>query len=530
MNYIKTDISNYQELMETYSINSLLAKILSAMRYDEQDIASFFNPLKVFDLDEKVFEPIKKCLKAVKRENKKVFIFGDYDCDGICGTAIVKKILDKMEIENGFYIPNRLEEGYGLSLEKLKLAYEKGYEVLITVDNGISSSDALQFAKEKGMISIITDHHIITQNVDSDYILHPTLLTEDYKYLCGSGLVYLLACYLGLADHSLAVLAMIATIADVMVLKGANVKIVKDGLTYLNDGLYKNVLLLDKFYFPVNEENVAFKIVPKINAVGRMADIANVNNVVKFLLSENDQEIRNLATQIIQVNQTRLQLTKKQNELVRQEIDTSNNFNLIYLPELHEGLLGLIATRIADKTKKVTFIMTDALNQIKGSGRSNGSVDILGMLEDFRVNTVALGGHRQACGITIEKDMLQTFYQYLEEKLIHYDNEVTEEYIEVSAKDLSIENMEELFSYRPFGQGRKLPLLKVAVEDIIDYSFLRNKNQLKWKCKDLEFISFDNKGYDYYINHERIEVYGYLQENVYLGNITYQILVKEILS
>ncbi len=530
MIYIKTDTSDYQKLMETYSINSLLAKVLSAMKYEPQDIASFFHPLEQFDLDEKVFEPIKKCLETVKMENKKVFIFGDYDCDGICGTTIVKKILDKMGIENGFYIPNRLEEGYGLSLEKLQMAYEKGYEVLITVDNGISSPEALKFAREKGMISIVTDHHIINQEVDCDYLLHPTLLSADYKYLCGSGIVYLLACYLAQADYSIAVLAMIATIADIMELKGANVKIVKDGLTYLNQGQYKNVLLLDKFYLPINEDNVAFKIVPKINAVGRMADIANVNNVVRFLLSEDNREINSFAVQIIKVNNARLQLTRQQNELVKKEIDANENFNLIYLPELHEGLLGLIATRIADRTKKVTFVMTDAVNQIKGSGRSNGTVDILGMLEGFRASTIALGGHKQACGITIEKDMLKKFKEYLQENLIQHDNEVTEEYIEIETKDLSISNIEELFEHRPFGHGRRLPLLKVTIDNIADYTALKNEYQLKWKSRDLEFISFDNKGYEYYKNRDTLEVYGYLQENYFNGKITYQILIKDILD
>lgn len=530
MIYQKTDISNYQKLMETYSINSLLAKVLSAMKYDEQDIASFFNPLKEYKLDDKVFKPIKECLEIIKKENKKVFIFGDYDCDGICGTTIVKKILDKLEIENGFYIPNRLDEGYGLSMDKLKMAYQKGYEVLITVDNGVSSAEALKFAKEKEMISIVTDHHIITQTVNCDYLLHPSLLNEDYNYLCGSGIVYLLANYLDLQDPSMTVLAMVATIADVMPVKGANVKIIKDGINFLNQGLYKNILALDKFNFPINEENVAFKIVPKINAVGRMADIANVNNVVRFLLSEDNREINSLAAQIIKVNNARLQLTRQQNELVKKEIDANENFNLIYLPELHEGLLGLIATRIADKTKKVTFIMTDSLSQIKGSGRSNGEVDILGMLEDFRDSTIALGGHKQACGITIEKDMLYSFKEYLKEKLDHHKNEVVEEYIVVDTKDLTAQNIEELFYYRPFGQGRRLPLLKVTIDNIADYISLRNEYQLKWKCRDLEFISFDNKGYEHYKNRDRLKVYGYLQENSFNGRVSYQIMIKDILD
>ncbi len=530
MIYQKTDISNYQKLMETYSINSLLAKVLSAMKYDEHDIASFFNPLQQYKFDEKVFKPIKDYLEIVKKENKKVFIFGDYDCDGICGTTIVKKMLDKLEIENGFYIPNRLDEGYGLSLDKIKMAYEKGYEVLITVDNGISSIEALKFAKEKEMISIITDHHIITQTVNCDYLLHPSLLSEEYKHLCGSGIVFLLAHYLGLDDPSMNVLAMIATIADVMSIKGANVKIIKDGLNYLNQGLYKNVLVLDKFNFPINEENVAFKIVPKINAVGRMADIANVNNVVRFLLTDNIREINILASQIVEVNNTRLQLSKQQNELVKQQINKNSNFNLIYLPQLHEGLLGLIASRIADETKKLTFIMTESLNQIKGSGRSNGGINIIDMLEGFREFTVTLGGHSQACGITIEKEMLEPFKTYLDDNLSHYNDEVIEEYIEVDAHDLTIDNIAELFSFRPFGPDRKLPLLKVSVENIISYTSMKNEYQLKWKCQDLDFISFNNKGYDNYINKEKIEVYGYLQENNFKGKSYYQIMIKEIVD
>lgn len=530
MTYLKTDTSDYQKLMETYSIKSLLAKVLSAMKYDEHDIASFFNPLIEYELDQLVFQPIKDCLKKAREENRKVFIFGDYDCDGICGTAIVKKILDKMGIENGFYIPNRLDEGYGLSLEKLRLAYEKGYEVLITVDNGVSSRKALDFAKEKGMTAIVTDHHIITQEVNCDYLLHPSLLSEDYRYLCGSGLVFLLAHYLDLADASISVLAMIATIADVMSLKGANVKIVRDGLKILNQGLYKNILALDKFYFPLTEEDVAYRICPKINAVGRMADIANVNNVVRFLLTDDSREISSLASQIVMVNNTRLQLSKEQNELVKREIRTNDIFNLIYLPQLHEGLLGLIASRIADETRKVTFVMTDSLGQIKGSGRSNGMVDIIAMLEDFRADTLALGGHEQACGLTIEKNKLSELESYLKERLSQYDDQITEEYVEVGRSDLTVEKMEELFSWRPFGQDRRLPLLKVTIEDVIDYVSLKNENQLKWITEDLEFISFNNRGYSHYLDKDSLEVYGYLQENNFRGKLSYQIMIKDIIE
>ncbi|MGI6608105.1 MAG: single-stranded-DNA-specific exonuclease RecJ [Erysipelotrichaceae bacterium] len=530
MIYIETDVSDYQKLMKTYSINSLLAKVISAMKYEKHDIASFFNPLEQFELESKIFEPVRLALETIKKEKKKVFIFGDYDCDGICGTTIVKKILDNLEIENGFYIPDRLEEGYGLSLEKLKMAYEKGYEVLITVDNGVSSFKALQYAKENGITTIVTDHHIITEEAEYDFLLHPMLLKEDYRYLCGSGIVYLLACYLKLADTTMAILAMIATIADVMSLKGANVKIVKDGLCYLNQGLYKNVLALDKFILPINEEDIAFKIVPKINAVGRMADIANVNNVVWFLLSDDIKEINSLAAQIINVNNTRLKLSKEQNELVKEKLKSNDNFNLIYLPDLHEGLLGLIATRIAEQTKKLTFIMTDSQNQIKGSGRSNGIIDMLGILEDFRINTIALGGHKQACGITLEKEMLIPFRNYLEKKLYQHDNEATEEYIEVNNNDLTADNIKELFSYRPFGHDRSLPLLKTVITDVVNYSSMKNEYQLKWKCKDLDFISFSNKGFNYYKEKEKIEIYGYLQENIFKGKTGYQIIIKEIIE
>ena len=216
MKYRKIDTDRYTELMSRYHIGSLLAKVVSTYDYSEEELDSFFHAVNYQTYYHESLRQIAELLSEVRSENRRVFIYGDYDCDGICATSILVHCLNKLSIANGYYIPNRFTEGYGLNIERVKQARTKGYDVLITVDNGVSAHEALIWAKENGMTVVVTDHHLISETVECDILCHPSLFAKDYSYLCGAGVVYLLADYMGLTDNVIRVLAMLATIGDVM--------------------------------------------------------------------------------------------------------------------------------------------------------------------------------------------------------------------------------------------------------------------------------------------------------------------------
>ena len=187
MEYKVINTDGYRQIMSDYHVGSLTAKAVSAMNYTTQEMASFFHEKEYPVYRHESLEKIRQILDEALHNNRKVFIYGDYDCDGICATTIMVKVLNKLGIENGYYIPNRAAENYGLNCERVRQASERGYQIVLTVDNGVSAHEALRLAKELGMTRIVTDHHIITDDVDCEVLCHPSFFAEDYRYLCGAG-------------------------------------------------------------------------------------------------------------------------------------------------------------------------------------------------------------------------------------------------------------------------------------------------------------------------------------------------------
>ncbi|MBQ6654739.1 MAG: DHH family phosphoesterase [Erysipelotrichaceae bacterium] len=529
MSYVKIDTGRMRELMESHQIGSLLAKVLISMHYSDEDIASFFAPCDRYEFNDEVYGPIRDKLREIAEKGEKVFIFGDYDCDGICATSIMMMIMEKLGIEAGYYIPSRINEGYGLNVEKLALAHQKGYGVLVTVDNGISAAEGLKWAREHEMYTIVTDHHQITGEVECDLLLHPDLLGEDYRYLSGGAVVYLLARYLQVDDEKMAILAMLSLIGDVMSLKGINVKIVRDGIRLLNSHLYPQVEMLDGADYPFTENEVSFKIVPMINSAGRVSrqPVSQANQLVRYFITNDKSLMFGLSQLISELNEERKTLSIQQCEMLRNRIDPEDTINFLYDPALHIGILGLIASRLATETNKVTFVLTDNGENVVGSGRGVGEIDLMKLLSDFALRTVNLGGHTKACGITVRKEDLDDLNEYLHEKCSGLSTESVYEYIDVDLDELNETSIQQLYRYRPYGQDRRLPLMKITIPND-SLTMLKNEHQLKWKIDGLDFISFENEGFEAYRDRRSVTVYGNLQENRFRGRTTYQIMVKEI--
>lgn len=521
MEYKVINTDGYRQIMSEYHVGSLTAKAVSSMNYTSQEMASFFHEKEYPVYRHESLEKIKQIFDDALLNKKKIFIYGDYDCDGICATTIMVKTLNKMGIENGYYIPNRARENYGLNSERVQQASDRGYQIVMTVDNGVSAHEALDLAKKLGMTRIVTDHHIITEEVDCEVLCHPSLFDEDYQYLCGAGVAYLIADYLGLADDSIKALAMLATISDVMQLKYFNVRLVKQGLEVVNDHRYPNIDILGRdMKYPVTEREISFNIAPKVNTTGRLFDMANPNNTVRFFLSDDIRTMSVLAAQINELNEKRKDLVTEQYQLIMKDCDFSRPFIIYYNEALHEGLIGLIANKLLYETNKPTVILTKSNGVLKGSGRSKSELNLMHLLSGYDYYET-FGGHAKAFGISLKPENLGDFEQYIYHNYV--PEEAVTECLEVELSDLTRENLDELFSYAPFGEGRRIPVLKINCSSYLDYRTLSTPDKLKWQLNDcLSVMKMnDTRGYGYYAQAGNLCFYGSLTAGIFNRRTSY---------
>jgi single-stranded-DNA-specific exonuclease len=289
-----------------YSVLPLSAKMLEASGLTEKQIEELLDTNTVLSTSQA--ECIQKACARImraKQNHEKVFVGGDYDVDGVCSTAIMKATLDALDIENGFYIPDRIKEGYGLSPKTVALAAKKGYTLIITVDNGVKAKEALQKAHELHMETIVTDHHVIEEQVECDILVHPTLLEAPFHYLSGAGIALEISRNLIGNRDDLNTMAGVASVTDVMPLWQETRKLVINALDALKQGKPHSLAALLPKGYSVDPSSIGFYIGPKLNSVGRMSDLAKVNTLPKYLLSKDDAEISRYAAQLENVNDQR---------------------------------------------------------------------------------------------------------------------------------------------------------------------------------------------------------------------------------
>lgn len=458
------DGSCYQD---TYALGKLTAKLLAASDLNDEKIREILNTDMVLSTSHAdcVLQACRR-IQSAKENHEKVFVGGDYDADGICSTAIMKKTLDQLGIVNGYYIPDRFKEGYGLNRKTVELVHEKGYTLIITVDNGVKAHEALQRAKELGMDVIVTDHHEIEEEVEADILVHPDFMEEEYRYLSGAGVAYEISRNLiGDHDQSLVTMCMVALIGDVMPLYRETRKIVKRGLQLLSHGVPRSLSLL--LYHPssVTETDVAFSVVPKLNSIGRMKDSSNVNTLVSYLLCEDEAQLISYSKALSKVNDERKKLSASMSQ--RAELLLSDRpFEIISDVSFEEGICGLVAGRLSNAYHKPVIVMSDNGEVLKGSGRSVPGFDLFSFLSPFE-KKVAFGGHRAAVGITVNKSDFEELVTYVNENIQNYElKEENRKAILIHPEDVTFDSVADLSLLSPYPKDMAEP----------DFAFINPEN------------------------------------------------------
>ncbi len=487
-------------VIKKYDVGSLTGKILASSSLSDEQIRELVNP--DFRLSTSRALCVQKACErilAAKKNGEKIFVGGDYDADGICSTAIMKRTLDLLGIPNGYYIPDRFKEGYGLSPVITEAAVKKGYSLIITVDNGVKAHDALAKARELKTDVIVTDHHTIEEAIDADIVVHPDYMEEEYSTLSGAGVALEISRNLIGDRPELTALAAVAAIGDVMPLWKETRRIVGSGIEILRQGRPQSVCALFRPNTKIDETAIAFQIVPKLNSVGRLNDTFSTNVLVEYLLADHPYTIQDFVPKLNAENDKRRALSKVM-AMEAEQLVNDDPFQIIFSESFEEGICGLVAGRLASELHKPVLVMAESGDMIKGSARGVDGFNVFEFFSGFE-ELQAFGGHAMAAGITIRKEDLDTFRAHVQTKMesdpFEYEEPVRDAIL-IDADQLNIDDIMGLEILEPcpaelkethFAVKNPVILAKTDYEKITKYRIANNTGGfegLVFKSRELD--------------------------------------------
>lgn len=424
-------------------------------------------------------------------DRKKIFIYGDYDCDGMTATAILYRCLSLLGADVHYFVPNRMDDGYGLNCDALEKLIHRGAELIVSVDCGIASVKEVEFVKQRGKQVVVTDHHHFGPALPAaDALVHPALPGHNYPFtgLCGAGVAFKLAWSLCQAHHGspkLPVelreflfyaisLAAIGTVADVMPLLDENRIIVHNGLNcmrlFASPGMKHLMRLAKCLDKPVIEsEDIAYGIGPRLNAAGRLGQ-AQLG--VELLTCQDEERAKALAEYIDELNKTRDTLDRKivraANKIIKEQFDPAEDSALVVADhDWHLGVIGIVAGRIAETYHRPTILISTDSTGVRhgvGSCRTACGINLYEALSGCRDHLLGFGGHSAAAGLTIERNQIDTFREAFCEQVIQQSSvQQMVPDLEIDAEallgNLTLSVMSELNKLAPFGQDNPRPVL-----------------------------------------------------------------------
>lgn len=522
----KVHVKANPELLEL--TNSLLAQVFTYRQFNPQEMISWMaRPQLVQPESIPCVAECKKILVDVLQKKEKILICGDYDADGICATTILMKAFTAAGFDVGFYIPDRLSEGYGLQASTVEKAYQKGYRYFITVDNGVKAYEAMKKIQEYQCHLILTDHHTYDENeLVADCFVHPFIMEPNLRHLSGAGVALQIARLFLPNDCEIVALAAVATIADCMNLVGENRNIVSLGLQYLNQGCMPPLQMLKNKPEAVFDETlIAYQIAPKLNGTGRMADLAKANNTVRYLLLKDLRAILDGAAQINQINEIRKAKTSEMEKTAKKLMDESS-FQVIADESFHEGIVGLVASRISNETEYPCAVLSKNKNLLKGSIRSIEGLNLMEFFKDFPYFE-AFGGHAMAAGVTLKEENYKKFKQYIHEKEAFIQKkEAYKEVLVIDQKDCTIESVRSYLNCAPFGNGFE-PICFALENVTIQQSIILQEKHCKLICDQLEILFFNVKSSLSDLTQlEKINVYGRLSLSEFRGKTSVNLIAE----
>ena len=512
--------ADFNGIAEKYQISPIIARLMRNRDVIGDEAIDFYLNGTVEDLyDGLLMKDMDRAVDILKEkieEGKKIRVIGDYDIDGVNATYILQQGLAGLGADVDTDIPDRIKDGYGLNQMLIDRALEDDVDTIITCDNGIAAMNEIAYGKENGMTIVVTDHHevpYLEENGEKKYLLPPADAVVDphradceypFKGLCGAAVAYKLVEVLyrvsGKPEQEVEHLqerlmenVAIATIGDVMDLVGENRVFVKKGLELLkttkNEGLHALMQCTGVDTANLNTYHIGFVIGPCINAGGRL-DTAK--RALELLNASNRREAVTLAADLKELNDSRKEMTEEGVEEAVRQIESSSwkddQVLVVYLPECHESIAGIIAGRIKERYYRPTFVLTKGETGVKGSGRSIEAYDMFAEMSRCRVLFTKFGGHKLAAGLSLEEEKVEVFRKRINELA-----DLTEEDLQMKVSiDMRLpfpyineELIHELKILEPFGKGNGKPLFAESKLRVIQPRiFGKNRNVLKCRLED----------------------------------------------
>ena len=543
------------------NISEVTSKVLINRNIkEEKDIEKFLYPSYDHFYDAFLFDTmdsaVNRILQSIENEEN-IWIYGDYDVDGVTSTSLLVNFFSEIGVEVDYYIPDRHTEGYGLNKEAIKKINQDNGDLIITVDCGITSLDEVDYCNELGMDIIVTDHHTCLEDLPNAVaVLNPNIHNSNYpfKKLAGVGVAFKLVQALSkvlkyeLEYSKFLPIVAIGTVADVVSLMDENRLIVKKGLELIKDtsnlgikALIEVCGLKDK---EVTSGHIGFVIGPRINAAGRMS---LAKSGVELFTSNDYQEALSIAKELDEKNKKRQEIETKileeAEEQIYNNVDIESEKVLILSSEdWHHGVIGIVSSRITEKYYRPSVLISiDENGEGRGSARSIPSLNIYDALNEQRDLFINFGGHKQAAGLSIEKENIDILRKNINEWVDkNLDKEDFFEEIEVdcviSSDDIKLKTVKELNMLSPFGMGNPSPLFlfkKAIINNIRGVG--KDKKHLKLEINydgyDIDCIGFNLGYYSEKLDFKNIvDIIGTLDINEYMGTKKVQIVIKDIIT
>ena len=552
--FFSHDQAKVVEISEKFNISELLATVLVNRNIvEDKDVELFLNPTRNDFHDPYLMPDMRQAVDRIVKaiENKeKTMIYGDYDVDGITSITVLSRFFKERGLDVGAYIPNRLDEGYGLNKDAIKQIADDGYKLIITVDCGISGTEEVAYAYELGMEVIITDHHEPLEELpEALAVIDCKRKDSQYPFnsLAGVGVAFKLIQALGIELKleekeylKFLDIVCIGTISDIVPLVDENRVIAKLGLKLVEQTRSPGVrsLLNAAAYKEVNSNTVSFGIAPRINACGRMG---HERDALDLFLTENIVEANKITEKLNEYNKKRQDIEKKIFEEAIDKIEKENlkdnNALVVGAEDWHHGVIGIVASKITELYFKPSILICFEGEDGKGSGRSIPGFDLHAALCTSSKYLEKYGGHEMAVGLSLKKDNFDEFKKVFEEIAKEANTEEIVPVIkidkEINLKDITLESVKSLKLLEPFGESNKTPIFIYKNLRIDSIRALSEGKHLKLTLKDgntiVNAIGFNmGKCSEEYLIGDRVDVIGVLETNTFNGIESVQINMKDI--
>lgn len=460
------------DLVKTYKLSDLEKTLLENRGYyDAEDIDTILQPN---DYNWQYMPNINEAVSLIQShmdKSSRILIYGDYDADGITSTAMLYDALYTNNENVSYFIPNRLEQGYGPNSDFFLFQVVGNVDLVITVDNGVSASEEIKLLRDNDIDVVIIDHHSFGEDLPDASIVHAAHPDSHYPFkdLAAAGTTYKVIEGLGLEKPQYLAFLAIGTVADIVSMTDENKYLVEQGLKELNEhpplGL-SSLLKMSNHSGKIDEETIGFTIAPRLNATGRL-DEASLG--VELLLASDANEAYELASTIDALNNERKALVEEIYQKAVSEIDPNNEINIVIGDDWHHGVLGIVASRLVDQFGKPTIVLSNDFDVYKGSARSIEGIDLLNELRKFSSYFDTLGGHSQALGCGVYESAVDEFKEKVTahfndmnlnlKPLKHIDYKIT-------GNNISISDFERMSRLKPFGKDFAVPVFMLANQTV----------------------------------------------------------------